>query len=102
GSSIVLRFELRRRQVAETRVGPDLVVMTPPLLDTDFGIDAVPEPLQAQKLVAKLAIERFAGRILPRLAGIDQRRVNRCVDEPAQNRRGHELGPIVRAQKPWR
>ena len=60
----------------------DLVVVSPPLFDPDLGLDAVAKPLQAQVLVPKLAVERFVGRILPRLAGVDVRRLDLRVGEP--------------------
>jgi hypothetical protein len=47
-------------------MGPHLIVMPPPLLDADRGIDAVAEQLPRQELVAELAVERFVGAILPR------------------------------------
>ena len=42
----------------------DLVVVAPPLLRPDLGVDAIPKPLQRQELVAELAVERFVGAIL--------------------------------------
>ena len=48
-------------------MGPHLVVVPPPLLDADAGIDGVAEPLQAEALVAELPIEGFVGGILPGL-----------------------------------
>ena len=76
-----------------------LVVVPPPLLDADSRIDAIPKPLQRQMLVTESAVERFVGRILPRLPWIDQRRVDARVGEPPQNGGGHELGSVVRTQK---
>ena len=49
----------------------DLVVVPPPLLDADLRIDAITKPLQAQVLVAELAVERFVGRILPRFPWVN-------------------------------
>ena len=65
-----------RRQIPETRMGPHLVVVAAPLLDADLGVDAIPEPLQREMLVAELAVERFVGAILPWLARIDERRLD--------------------------
>ena len=64
---------------------PDVVVVASPLLDADLGLHAVSEPLQAQKFVAEFPVERFVGRILPRFAGVNQRRVDLRVGEPAQD-----------------
>ena len=73
---------------------PDVVVVASPLLDADLGVHAVSEPLQAQKFVAEFPVERFVGRILPRFAGVNQRRVDLRVGEPAQDGGGDELGPL--------
>jgi len=42
-------------------MGSGLVVVTPPVLNYDFGIDPVPEPLKDQAFVAELAVEAFPG-----------------------------------------
>ena len=72
-----------------------LVVVLSPLLDPNLRVHAVPKPLKAQELVTELPVERFVGRILPRLPRIDQGRVNARVAEPAQDGGGDELRPIV-------
>src|SRR5687768_16027376 len=82
-------------------MGPHLVVVPPPLLDADLRVDAVAEPLQRQELVAELAVERFVGAILPRLAGIDERRLNLRCSGPSQDRTRDELRSVVRTQIPW-
>ena len=53
-----------------------LVVVAPPLLDADAGVDAIPKPVQAEMFVSQLPVERFVGAMLPRLPGIDQRRLD--------------------------
>lgn len=67
-------------------MGPDLVVVTPPLLDAHAGVDAIPKPPQAEILVAELAVERFVAAILPPLAGIDEGRLDLRRLEPPENR----------------
>ena len=62
------------------------------------SLRTIAEPLQAQALVAKLAVERFVGAILPRLAGIVQRGVDVGGVQPAQDRPRHKLGSVVGAQ----
>ena len=52
-------------------MGPHLIVVSPPLFDAHLGFDAIAEPLQAEVLVAQLAVERFVRTILPGLAGIE-------------------------------
>jgi hypothetical protein len=48
---------------------PDLVVLTPELLDANLRIDSVSEPLHAQALIAKLAVERLIVTVLLGLPG---------------------------------
>ncbi len=81
-------------------MGPHLVVVTPPLLDAHPGFDAVSEPLQAEILVAELAVERFVGTILPRLPRIDEGGFDLRRVQPAQNGARHKLGAVVGAQVP--
>jgi hypothetical protein len=76
----------------------DLVVVPPPLGDAHSRFDPVPKPLQAEILVPKLPVEGFIGSILPRLAGVNQRRFDLRGVEPAQDGGGDELRPVVRAQ----
>ena len=52
----------------------------------------------AQALVAELAVERFVGAVLPGLARIDVRSVDVGLRQPAQDRSGHELRPVVGSQ----
>ena len=94
-ASTELRLELGWRQIVQARVWPHLVVVLSSLLDPDRRVHAVPKPLEAQKLVAELPVERFVGGMLPRLPRVDQRRVNARVAEPAQDGGGHELRSVV-------
>lgn len=61
-------LELRRGQVLQAAVRPDLVVVLTPGLDDDLGLATRAEPLDGQALVAKLAVEALVGAVLPRLA----------------------------------
>ena len=72
-ASTELRFELGWRQIAKAGVRAHVVVVPSPLLDPHLRVHAVPKPLQAQILVAELPVERFVGRILPRLPRLDER-----------------------------
>ena len=78
---------------------PHLVVVLSPLFAPDLRVQAVPKPLEAQKLVAELSVEGFVGGILPRLPRIDQRRVNARVTEPAQDGGGDELRAVVPSER---
>ena len=65
---------------------PHLVVMPAPALDHHLRLGPRAEPLQAQALVAELAVEALRRAILPGLAGIDQRRADALIDDPLQQR----------------
>ncbi len=69
--------------------------MPSPRLDPHLRIHTVPKSLEAQTLVAELPVEGFVGRSLAWLSGIDQRRVNARVAEPAQDGGRDELRPVV-------
>ena len=75
-----------------------LVVVTPPVLGHDLGIDPVTEPLECEALVPELAIEAFPGGVLPRLARIDIRRLDIGLAEPAQDGPGDEFRTVVIAR----
>jgi hypothetical protein len=79
----------------------DLVVVTAPLGEAHFRLNPVPKPLQAEILVAQLPVEGFVGRILPRLAGVNQRRFDLRGVQPAQDGSSDKLRPVVRAQVRW-
>ena len=49
-------------------------------------------------LVAKLAVERLVDAILPRLARVDERRLDLRGQQPAQHGSGDELGAVIRPQ----
>src|SRR5215203_2698831 len=94
----MFRLEGGRRQVRETRMRADFVVVSPPRLDTDLRIRAVAEPLQREMLVAELPVERFVGAVLPRLARVNERRFDLRRLEPPENRPSDELRSVVGAQ----
>lgn len=76
----------------------DRVIVPSPSLDDDSGFGAISEPLDAQAYIAEFAIEGFVGTVLPRLAGIDDGRVDAIVRKPFQDGVAHELWPAVRSQ----
>jgi hypothetical protein len=75
----MFRFERGGRQMAATRMRPDVVVVATPHFDADLGFDAIPKPLQRQVLNAELPVEGFVCSVLPRIAGIDERRFNLVI-----------------------
>src|SRR6266566_9944516 len=76
-----LSRELVRREIAEARMWADFVVMAAPALDDRLGLRPRPEPFETQALVAELAVEAFGNAILPRLAGLDQCRIDALRNE---------------------
>src|SRR5262245_2238950 len=89
--------ELVRREIAEARMRTHLVVVAPPSLDDHLRLDARTKPFEAQALVAELAVEALRDAILPRLAGLDQRRTDALRDDPGQQGFGDELRSVVAA-----
>ena len=85
--------------MVQARVWPHRVVVLSPRLDPALRVQAVPKPLEAQKLVAEFSVEGFVGGILPRLPRIDQRRVNARIAEPAQEGGGDELRAVVPSER---
>lgn len=58
-------FELVRGQVGEARMWTDRVEVTPPRFDDHLSLATGAEPLDAETLVAELAVERFIRAVLP-------------------------------------
>ncbi len=76
----------------------DVIVVDTPVFDHHLGFDPVPEPLHGQAFVAELAVEAFVRAVLPRLAGIDQRRLDTFFAGPFEQRRTDEFRAIVNAE----
>jgi len=53
-----------------------LIVVISPLLDGDARLDPIAKPLDRQALVAKLPDEGFIRAVLPRLARVDEGRLD--------------------------
>jgi hypothetical protein len=97
----MFRFELRRRQVPQTGVRPDLVVVPAPGLDADCGVGTMPEPFEREALVAERPVERFIGAVPQQgLPGSISAVSNLRGLERPEDRARHKLGPIVGAQEP--
>ena len=76
----------------------NLFVMSTPNLDEHPRLNAASEPFQAHAFVAKLVVEALVGCILPRLAWIDERRINAAGAQPLKDRPRDELRAVVRTQ----
>ena len=88
-------LEFVRGQVAEAGVRSHRVVVLPPCLDDDLGFAASAEPLDAQALVAKFAVEGLVRSVLPGLSRIDQCGFDARFADPLQDRMADELGAVV-------
>lgn len=95
----MLLLELEGRQVVQSAVRPDGVEVTAPSFDDDLCFGARAEPLDAQALVAELAVEAFVVGVLPGLARIDQGRADAAMGEPLEDCQADELRSVVRAQE---
>src|SRR5262249_41512248 len=72
-----------------------LVVLPTPRFDQHLRVDSVLEPLHAEAFVSKFPVEALVRSVLPRLAGIDQGRLDLLVSQPAQDRSRDELRAVV-------
>src|SRR5256886_4951032 len=84
-----------RRQITETAVGPDGVVVEPPFGQSRSGMRERAEQRLVQQFVAQSAVEAFDERVLRRFAGRDVMPVDPGLLAPAQDRHARELGAIV-------
>ena len=80
----------------------DRLVVAAPILDDDPAFRSAPKPLDVQVLVAKATVEALVRSVLPRLSWRDIGRFNVRLGQPLHDSYGHEFGPIVRPQVPWR
>ena len=84
-------LEFVRREVVKAAVGAHRVVVVPQSLNDHGGLLSGPEPLQRQTLVAQLAIETFAGPVLPRLARVAQCGCDASLGDPFEDGVADEL-----------
>ena len=60
----------------------NLIEVFSPSLDQNLGFLAASKPFQAQTFIAEFVIEALIGGILPRLARVDERRIDVSRAEP--------------------
>ena len=53
-----------------------MVVVSAPSFDDDARFSTTAEPFDRQALIAELAVEALIGAVLPRLARVDERRLD--------------------------
>ena len=84
------------REIAESRMGPSLVVIVDPVRDLGPGMIEAEEQALVEKLVAHALVETLAEAVLHRLSRRDEMPDDRVVVRPGQHCVRGELGPIVR------
>lgn len=72
-------LELVGRQVGQTRMRSNGIVVAPPLLDHNLRFRARSKPFKAQAFISELAVEALVRAVLPRLAGIADLAASRKV-----------------------
>ena len=91
-----MTFEFYGRAVCKAGMRSDLVVVPAPGLDDHPCFVARAEPFQTEAFIAQFPVEALVGAVLPRLARIDQRRLDVRFNDPGQDRLADELRAIVR------
>lgn len=66
------------------------VVVAPPPLDDDFHLGTRAQLFEAEAPVTELAVEALVDDVLPRLAGMYQRRANALIEDALQHRASDE------------
>ena len=79
-------------------MGPNFIVVTPPILNDDLGLQPVAEPFHGQAFIPELAVETFIGAVLPGLAWITQHRFQSFILDPSQQSQAYKLGAVVTVQ----
>lgn len=70
------------------------VVLGPPRLDNDLGLEEGGELLKVEQFVADSAVEALDERVLPRRAGLDEGGGRASQAAPVPQRPGDELGTV--------
>ncbi len=78
---------------------PHFIEVPAPVLDHHLCFGPRAEPFEGQALVAEFAVEALRRPILPRLARIDQCRLDALIEDPFQQRAGDELRPVAPAEQ---
>lgn len=65
--------------------------MPPPFLDHNPRLGSTPEPSHRQTFVAKFAVKTLVQTVLPGLARLNQRQIQRVPSRPFEQRLQHEL-----------
>src|SRR5450755_1068186 len=85
-----------RREIAESRMWPSLVVIVDPVRDLGPGMIEAEEQALVEKLVAHAPVETLAEAVLHRLSWRNEMPDEPVVLRPGEHSVRGELGPIVR------
>jgi len=75
-------------------MGPDSVVVVPPVVDEALGIVEIPEPVDAQAFVPELAVEAFDEGVFDRLAAPNELQNDAVLVRPDVQGASRELRPV--------
>ncbi len=75
---------------------PERVVLMPPALDQDLGLEQRIEELAIEKLGAEFPVERFDIAILPWASGLDEQSAHADLTQPLSDRSRREFRSVVR------
>ena len=78
-------------------MGPDRVVLLPPVLNHNLGFLQAREYFSVQHLISELAIEALIIPVLPRAAGFNEQRLHPNMPQPLPHHPSRELWPVVGA-----
>src|SRR5271154_7180109 len=85
----------RRREIAQSRMGPSLVVIVDPVGDLGPGMIEAEEQALVEKLVAHAAVETLAEAVLHRLSRRYEMPDDPVVLRPGEHGVRGELGSVV-------
>ena len=69
------------------------VIVPAPALDDDLGFSQRVEDFAVEEFVTQARVEAFDISVLPRAAGLDERRLRAYSRDPLLHSLSHELGP---------
>ena len=101
GLNPLLLRELSRENPTQATVGPDFVVVLPPLRNALSGLGQTQEPLLVQALVPKLAVKALEVAVLHRPAWLSQYVPHVVCAGPSHEGPACELRTVIRSHSQW-
>ncbi len=74
---------------------PDIIIMSPPCLDQDFGFGNAVEDFAIKQLMTQAAVERFTIAILPPATWGDVKRLDAYLSQPFLDGGCDKFGTVV-------